>query len=191
MDDEVKIKELMDKISDAQNSQNFDLSSDEDLSIAIMNLISIEEHLFFTAQKTENTKYLDLLNEVRNIRKELLKKIVKDPEGEIWCISKHLLAGTMRLQEVGTKALAKGDKDGAASLFEKAYQLYSLFWGLNLKLIDVEDVKADDDDDMDEDAIRDVPEKTIPVKNENKDKKISFLGSLGKVLAKAIDCCKE
>ena len=105
MEEDIKIKELVKKISEVQNNQKFDLSSDEDLSIAIMNLISIEEHLFFTAEKTENPKYLDLLNQVREMRKELLQKIVKNPEGEIWCISKHLLAGTMRLEEVGTKAL--------------------------------------------------------------------------------------
>jgi hypothetical protein len=192
MNDDIKIKELMDKISEVQNSQKFDLSSDEDLSIAVMNLISIEEHLFFTAQKTENPKYLDLLNEVRAMRKELLGKIVKNPEGEIWCISKHLLAGTMRLEEVGTKALGKGDKEGATELFKKAYQLYSLFWGLNLKLMDVEDIDAkDDDDDMDEDSLKDESEEKIPSKQNDNGKKLNFLESLGKVLAKAIDCCKE
>ncbi|MCX6737546.1 MAG: hypothetical protein NTX26_02325 [Candidatus Parcubacteria bacterium] len=190
MDDDVKIKELMDKISEVQDSQKFDLSSDEDLSIAIMNLISIEEHLFFTAQKTENSKYLDLLNEVREMRKGLLKKIVKNPEGEIWCISKHLLAGTMRLEEVGTKALGKGNKEEATELFKKAYQLYSLFWGLNLKLINVDDIKAkEDDDDIDEDAIKDESEEKIS--SNNNGKKLNFLESLGKALAKALDCCKE
>lgn len=192
MNDDIKIKELMDKISEVQSSQKFDLSSDEDLSIAVMNLISIEEHLFFTAQKTEDPKYLDMLNEVRAMRKGLLGKIVKNPEGEIWCISKHLLAGTMRLEEVGTKALGKGDKEGAAELFKKAYQLYSLFWGLNLKLMDVEDIDAkDDDDDMDEDSLKDESEEKIPSKHNDNGKKLNFLESLGKVLAKAIDCCKE
>lgn len=41
----------MDKVKDLEKGHHLDLSSDEDLSIAIMNLISIEEHLFFTAQK--------------------------------------------------------------------------------------------------------------------------------------------
>jgi hypothetical protein len=191
MDEDLKIKELVKKISDVQNSHQFDLSSDEDLSIAIMNLISIEEHLFFTAQKTENPKYLELLNQVREMRKELLQKIVKNPEGEIWCISKHLLAGTMRLEEVGTKALGKGDKSGAEALFKKAYQLYSLFWGLNLKLVDVEDIKADDDIAFNESSIKDEPEKEIPSEKKDDGKKVNFLESLGKVLAKAIDCCKE
>jgi len=191
MDEDLKIKELVKKISEVQSSQKFDLSSDEDLSIAIMNLISIEEHLFFTAEKTENSKYLDLLNQVREMRKELLQKIVKNPEGEIWCISKHLLAGTMRLEEVGTKALGKGNKEQAEELFKKAYQLYSLFWGLNLKLVEVEDVKAQNDTDFDERSIKDAPEEKIPSEKKEGAKKTNFLESLSKVLSKAIDCCKE
>ena len=112
------------------------MSRGEDLSIGIMNLISIEEHLFFTGAKTEKLTYFDLLNEVRTMRTELLKRIIKQYEGEVWCISKHFLAATMRLEEVGTKELKKGHKQSAADLFTKAYKLYFLFWGLNLKITD-------------------------------------------------------
>jgi len=77
-------------------------------------------------------------------------------------------------------------------LFKKAYQLYSLFWGLNLRLIDVEDIEAkEDDDDIDKDALKDEPEEKISPKSSGDGKKLNFLESLGKVLAKAIDCCKE
>lgn len=54
-----------------EKGEKLDFSSDEDFSIAIMNLISIEEHLFFTYNKTKNEKYLELLNEVREIVKVL------------------------------------------------------------------------------------------------------------------------
>jgi len=62
-------------------------------------------------------------------------------EGETWCITKHLLAATMRLIEVGTKLHSSGKKDEAADTFKKAYEVYSLFWALRLKLIDVSGVK--------------------------------------------------
>ena len=71
----------------------------------MMNLISIEEHLFFTYNKTGDKKYLGLLKEVREGRKKYLAQIVKNPKGELWCISKHLLSASMRLMEVGTKKL--------------------------------------------------------------------------------------
>ena len=144
----LELNELVEKVDQMKKENALDLSSDQDLSIAIMNLISIEEHFFFTGAKTGNDKYYDLLNEVRETRKQLLKKIIKEYEGEVWCISKHLLAASYRLMEVGTKSQGKGDKEDAKEMFQKAYDLYSLFWGLNMKLIDIGEVKKIDDDDV-------------------------------------------
>ncbi len=114
------IDEFIKKVADSKKKDKFDLSSDEDLSIAVMNLVSIEEHFFFTAQKTQKGEYFDLLNEVRQMRKELLKKLIKEYEGEVWCISKHLLAASMRLMEVGTNQFGAGNRKEAEDLFGKA-----------------------------------------------------------------------
>ncbi|MFA6190235.1 MAG: hypothetical protein WC711_01830 [Candidatus Staskawiczbacteria bacterium] len=169
-----KVEEFIKKVQEDKDNQ-LDLSSDEDLSIAIMNLISIEEHFFFTANKTGKSEYFDLLDTAREMRKELLKRIVKDPEGEVWCISKHLLATSMRLMEVGTKALTRGNRKDAEDLFKKSYQLYSLFWGLNLKLIDMGEVKKIEDNQIDK---------------KDTDKK-GIMAKLGKVVQAVIDCCRE
>jgi hypothetical protein len=171
---EQKINELLKKVNESKKGK-LDLSSDEDLSIAIMNLISIEEHFFFTGAKTGKSEYFDLLNKAREMRKELLKKIIKEYEGEVWCISKHLLAASMRLMEVGTKHLGRGEKKEAEDLFSKAYDLYSLFWGLNLKLLNVSDVKKIDDNQL----------------NVHDTKKTGFFGKLGEIVKKVIDCCIE
>jgi len=168
------IEEFIKKVNKSTKGK-LDLSSDEDLSIAIMNLVSIEEHLFFTQQKTGKDEYLDLLKEVREMRKELLKKIIKEYEGEVWCISKHLLAASMRLMEVGTKQLGQGREKEAKDLFEKSYNLYSYFWGLNLKLINVNDVKK-----IDSNAL-----------NRHDQEKKGFKGTLGNLVKKVIDCCIE
>jgi hypothetical protein len=101
-----------------------------------MNLISLEEHFYFTGVKTDKPEYFDLLQEVRAIRKELLGKLIDRHEGETWCITKHLLAATMRLIEVGTKLHADGNAGGAKEMFGRAHKTYSLFWALRLKLID-------------------------------------------------------
>lgn len=177
MENNLKIDEFIKKVQ--SNKQNeLDLSSDEDLSIAIMNLVSIEEHFFFTGAKTGKSEYFDLLQEARKMRGDLLKKLVKDvePGSERWCISKHLLAASMRLMEVGTKAQGQGKKEDAKDLFEKAYKLYSLFWGLNLKLIDTGEIKKIDDNQ---------------INKKDEDKKIGIMEKLGKVVKYAIDCCKE
>lgn len=160
-------KDLLAKVEKVTAQKELDLSSGEDLSIGIMNLISIEEHLFYTSQKTKNKTYLNLLNEVRAMRTELMKEIISDYEGEVWCISKHLLSASMRLMEVGTKELKKNEKEKAWNKFEKSYKLYSLFWGLNLGIIKKPDSKI-----------------KMP---ENK----SIFKKLGDLVQKAIDCCKE
>lgn len=170
-----KINDFIKKVQESKDNK-LDLSSDEDLSIAIMNLISIEEHFFFTGSKTGKSGYFDLLNQAREMRKDLLKKIIKEYEGEIWCISKHLLAASMRLMEVGTKAQTKGNREEAEEMFKKAYELYSLFWGINLKLIDVGEVKK-------------IEENQIDKKDPEKGK--GLLSKLGKMVQYVIDCCKE
>ncbi len=174
-DIEQKLDKILEQAKKMKKEEKLDLSSDEDLSIAVMNLVSIEEHFFFTGAKTGNKKYYDMILEVREMRKQLLKKLLKNTEGEMWCISKHLLAASMRLMEVGTKQLGAGNKEEAYELFEKAYNIYALFWGLNLKVIDTSDIK-----EIDENAI-----------NKHDQEKRGFMGKLGVLVKKVIDCCIE
>jgi hypothetical protein len=190
MEDKIKdINELIEKVDQMKKKDKMDLSSDEDLSIAIMNLISIEEHLFFSGAKTEKHEYYDLINEVRTMRKQLLKKMIKEYEGEVWCISKHLLASSMRLMEVGTKQLDMGKKEEAYDLFDKAYDLYALFWGLNMKLITSENVKklslhTNTIDDNDSNSNSTIKPELISTKK-------GVMGALGKLVKMVIDCCIE
>jgi hypothetical protein len=176
MSDKVmELDEMIKKFDDLKKDNKLDLSSDQDLSIAIMNLVSIEEHFFFTGAKTGDAKYYDLLGEVREMRKELLKKIITEYEGEVWCISKHLLAASYRLMEVGTKAQGRGKKEEAQDMFQKAYDLYSLFWGLNMKLIGTDTIKKIDDE---------------AINNKDMEKK-GFAGKIGALVKKVVDCCLE
>jgi hypothetical protein len=139
--DSTNYQEVLQKVEALKKSGTVDLSIDEDLSIAVMNLISLEEHFFFTGEKTEKPEYFDLLVEIREVRKNLLQKLVDSHEGETWCISKHLLATTMRLMEVGTKLQSTGKKTLAKETFDQAYKIYSMFWALRLKLIDTKDLQ--------------------------------------------------
>lgn len=179
---DTKVAEFMDKVKKLEKNEKLDLSSDEDLSIAVMNLISIEEHLFFTASKTGKSGYLDLLDQVRQMRKDLLKKLIKDYEGEVWCTSKHLLASSMRLMEVGTKMLGKGDKNGAQEMFNKSFQLYSLFWGINLKVIKLDKAK-----NKQVDKLHFIDESVTPVLQASE----NIFERMGQIVKKAIDCCRE
>lgn len=169
------VSELIEKVDAMKKQDKMDLSSDQDLSIAIMNLVSIEEHFFFTGAKLGKPEYYDLLQEVRKMRGDLLRKIIKEYEGEVWCISKHLLAASMRLMEVGTKQHKMGHKEDANDLFQKAYDLYSLFWAVNMKIVKTDDIKKIDEQAM----------------NKHDKEKKGFMGKMRELVRKAIDCCME
>jgi len=76
---------------------------------------------------------------------------------------------------VGTKYFQEGKKEEAKDLFSKAYDLWSLFWALNLKLIDIGEVKKIDDNQL----------------NIHDTKRSGFLGKIGELIKKIIDCCIE
>lgn len=166
---EEEVKKWIKKIEEIKKGE-VDLSRDEDLSIALMNLISLEEHFYFTAMKTSNQKYFEMLNSVRNLRKDLLGKIVTNPKGEEWCISKHLLGASMRLIEVGTKELSKNNVKESNTFFASAFNLYSLFFAINMKMIGSKNLETSFED------------------NENKQ---GIMQKFSKIIKKIVDCCKE
>jgi hypothetical protein len=157
--------ELQKKITSLKENRGVDLSTEEDLSIAVMNLISLEEHFFFSGAKTGKDEYYNMLKEVREIRKTLLARMIDKTEAESWCISKHLLATTMRLMEVGTKLQGDGKTEDAKQMFGFAYKVYNLFFGLRLKIINIPDIQG----------------------SLEKEKPMTFDDIMGKL----VDCCKE
>lgn len=171
---EEQFKKLVEKIEGLKKDNKLDLSREEDLSIAIMNLVSLEEHFFFTASKTGKNEYLDLIKEIREMRKDLLGKMIIEKEGETWCIAKHLLAASMRLMEVATKLLGDGKNSEAEDMFKKAYRLYSLFWMVRLKAIDASGVQKIRDDQINKDD----PGTKKPWTTED-------------IVNKLVDCCHE
>ncbi len=196
MDKEKKIKEFVEKIDATKKVNPKDLSSDQDLTIGIMNLISIEEHLMFSGAKTGKTSYYDLIEQVRDVRKNLMQKVIPEYEGEVWCISKHLLSASMRLMEVGTKQQSLGHKADAYKLFDQSYELYCLFWGLNMKLLNLEDVKwVEDSCDDVKKLTKDLAEHSRSPKTEKKEEKVEASGGtfakIKSFVRKAVDCCIE
>ncbi len=184
------VKEFVERIDSSKKVNPKDLSSDQDLTIAIMNLISIEEHLVFSGAKTGKTSFYDLIEEVREKRKNLMQKIIPSYEGEVWCISKHLLASSMRLMEVGTKQQSLGNKKQAYDLFNQAYDLYCLFWGLNMNMLNIADVKWIEDSVDDVKKLSAKVDAVMPVKEEPA-APATALGKMKAFVRKAVDCCIE
>ena len=180
------VQEFVEKLDAAKKVNPKDLSSDQDLTIGIMNLISIEEHLMFSGAKTGKHEFYDLINEVREMRKNAMLKIIPSYEGEVWCISKHLLAASMRVFEVGTKALSSGDKETAYDLFDQSYALYSMFWGLNMGLL-TGDSKKNKSEKKSSKQVK--AEENVKTQHVTQDKgKMSKLKSWVK---NAVNCCIE
>src|SRR3989344_1391308 len=143
-----EVNKWLKKIEDVKNG-NVDLSRDEDLSIALMNLISLEEHFYFTAMKTGNQRYLESLQSVREMRKKLL-------------------AASMRLYEVGCKELSTKGKKEALPYFRAGFDLWALFFAINLKLVGVKEI-----------------EKGALAEESRK------MGKFSALMKKIINCCKE
>ena len=111
------------EIADNQKKVNLlDLSSDQDLTIALMNLIAIDGKL----------------QTVTNIQHNLLGRIVKNKE--LLAVSERLLGKSMQLIEDGMKILDDGQRADAYVKFDQAYELNSLFWGVNMGIIEEKDV---------------------------------------------------
>lgn len=196
------VKEFVERVDAAKKLNPKDLSSDQDLSIAIMNLISIEEHLVFSGAKTGKNSYYDLIKDVRETRKNLLQKIIPSYEGEVWCISKHLLATSMRLMEVGTKQQSLGNNEEAYKLFNSAYDMYCLFWGLNMGMIETKDLKWIEPEVAElkkitaqaNEAMSTVAEEVKPMAQAVGEAPATGGGALAKmksIVRKAVNCCIE
>jgi hypothetical protein len=163
-----KINELKEKV--------IDLSADEDLAVGVMNLISMEEHLFYTHQKTGKEEYLNLLEEVRSIRKKMMEKLIGKPEGELWCFIKHTLSASMRLMEVGNKLYSQGKREEAKEFYDLSYELFNIFWGIKLNVINLNE-------------LRESKSNILPEEGKVEENKEGW--SLKKIIEKLIDCCKE
>ena len=124
-----------------------------------------------------------------------MKKIIPEYEGEVWCISKHLLSSSMRLMEVGTKQQSLGNKEQAYELFNQSYELYCLFWGINMNILNLEKVEwaKDNIESIKEisEAIKENPaiETEINDTDKNDDKKI--FSNLKGTIKKLVNCCIE
>ena len=127
----IDLKHMVECADSAKKVNVLDLSSDQDLTIGMMNLLFIKDYL---------NNDSDLSKIVHNIQSKLMDKIVKKSDKNR-LLSEQLLLESMRLMVDGDKQLTCGNKDDAYKLYDSAYEKYSLFWGINMELIDAGDIK--------------------------------------------------
>jgi hypothetical protein len=81
-----------------------------------------------------------------------------------------------------------GKKEEAKELFQKAYDLYGMFWALNMKLIRTNDIKEAGGVIIGNQTVKKIDANAL---NKHDQKPEGFMGKLRDLLKKAIDCCIE
>lgn len=130
---------LIKKVAVADNAKKankLDLSSDQDLTIALMNLISIERYIENDAEHD----FSQLKSMVNDLRVALMGKIVKksDKNFDVLC---DLLGRSAVMMNDGFVALENQNDVRAYELFDAAFGAYSMFWGVCMGLADATDVE--------------------------------------------------
>lgn len=92
-----------------------DLSLDQDLTIALMNLVAIED-------ACPDSKIGDM---TRDIREQLMKRMVADKS--IRENARDYLSGAIGKMNDAAKAQESGDKKKAYELYEASYEAYVLY----------------------------------------------------------------
>ena len=105
-----------------------DLSSDQDLTIALMNMIAVEE----LCPDTNSG------NMVADLRAKMMQHVVRN--NRFMLISHELLSKSMQMMTDGINALKNGNTKQAYELFDKSYEFYVMFWGVNMELISIDDI---------------------------------------------------
>ena len=121
----VKKSSLINRIEQADVAKKvnvLDLSSDQDLTIGLMNLLAIEDMV-------PNSQIADM---VRGLRKKLMQPIVDKAvvKGDVWPILERMLMGVVAQIKIAENAQKNGDSASAYVAYDKAYELYAVFWGL-------------------------------------------------------------
>ena len=122
------LRQQIEKADNAKKTNSLDLSSDQDLTIGLMNLLFIEDYI--------SNPESNLSQMIAGVREKLMNRIVKKSDKNRQILEKLLLE-SMQLIDAG-------DKQSGVSAYQKyddAYEKYSLFWGINMGLIDKKDIK--------------------------------------------------
>lgn len=104
------------RVADERRKVNpLDLSSDQDLTIALMNLVAIED-------ATPNGQIGKM---VRNIREKLMARMITDENTQAQ--AREYLSQAVRQMNEANRVQETGDSKAAYELYEAAYEAYVLY----------------------------------------------------------------
>lgn len=108
-----------------------DLGFIDDAITILIDLVHIEIHAWKSWNETKNKDWLDINNQARTERTELLTKICNkdllNSDGELWCFNKHSLRVIGGYIELGNRELTSGNREIGIEYFEKASRWLGVF----------------------------------------------------------------
>lgn len=109
------VKNLVESADESKKANPLDLSADQDLTIALMNLVAIED-------ATPDSQIGEM---VRNIRENLMARMVSDDKIQVQAYE-FLVQATRKIDKAN-KLLEAGDKKVAYEMYDAAYEDYVLY----------------------------------------------------------------
>ena len=116
------IKSAVECSDNAKKVNPLDLSADQDLTIALMNMVAIEK-------QSSSPQLVQMVQEMRtNLMRPLLNNSVY--EGDVWDASENMLNSAVLHMDAGLRALESGEKETAYAAFDSAYEAWVVFMGI-------------------------------------------------------------
>jgi hypothetical protein len=100
----------------------------EDAITVLLNLVHDEEHAKNSFFMTGDPEWLEIANEARKDRTEMLDKISYHENSQLWCWNKHTLKIIEGYTELANRKYSTGETEEAKSLYEKAKKYLGLFY---------------------------------------------------------------
>lgn len=120
------VKKMVECADNAKKVNPLDLSADQDLTIALMNLVAIED-------LTQNTQIVSMVRDVREqLMLPMLKRIKSDANSQKNAL--QLLGQAAKSMADGNRAQDTGDKGAAYRMYDVAYESYVLYLATIYKL---------------------------------------------------------
>ncbi len=104
-----------------------DVGMMSDILFILQNQVALEHHAVLSYAETKNELWIDVTTKVRQMRSQLLNRIIKEGGGQKYCGCKHASAIAMGYKEIGNRHIELGDKEYAKECFYNSAIFESLF----------------------------------------------------------------
>ena len=119
------MKMTKNNIHENTNLSEKDIGFIDDAIFYIQNAVASQHHAVNTYNQTKKKEYLDVAKYARRRRSKIMERITK-AEGEVYCLTKHLLAMAQAARELGDRMNEEGDDTFSKELYEDAGILESV-----------------------------------------------------------------